>query len=49
MMMKIAQKCNLRLLPLPGTFCPVNAAVYFFSLLISFCCSFKTSGGSCLM
>lgn len=30
MMMKIAQKCNLQLLPLPGMFCPVSATVYIF-------------------
>lgn len=33
MMMKIAQKCNLQLLPLPGMLCPMNATVF----LVVFC------------
>lgn len=46
MMMNIAQKCNLQLLPLPGMLSPVNASTYiyiYYLFLVAFCCSFNAS------
>lgn len=41
MMMKIAQKCNLQLFPLPGMLCPMNATV--FSLVVFYYSKLQTS------